>query len=263
MGEPGLPTLRVVPTDRVASVAGEVIADALADAVAARGVAHWATTGGSTARGLYEALLALPAGRVPWDRVHVWWGDDRFVPYDHAESNVLPFDTILLGVMQAEGGPLGAPIPGDHVHRWPIPQAIASGGGAAGAAAGYADQLRGLAPLDDAGTPVLDLVVLGAGPDGHVLSVFPGSPVWDSPEVTAPVPAPDHVEPHLERVTLHPRLIAASRAVLVVTTGAAKADKVRLAWAGDDARERPLRAARLATATWVVDEAAAAGLPER
>ena len=77
------------------------------------------------------------------------------------------------------------------------------------------------------------------------------------------MPAPTHVGPHVERVTLHPRLIAAARCVLVVTTGAAKADNLRLAWAGDDVRELPLRAARLATATWILDEAAAAGLPGR
>lgn len=264
MGTPGEPALRIVPADQVPSAAAEVIVDALTRAIDARGAAHWATTGGSTAPGIYGALLTLPMlERVRWDRVHVWWGDDRFVPYDHPDSNVLPFDTAFLGVNLADGGPMGAPVPADHVHRWPIPQAIAGGGGPAGAAAGYADDLRSLVPLDDAGTPVLDLVVLGAGPDGHVLSVFPDSPVWDSPELTAAVPAPDHVGPHVERVTLHPRLLAAARTVLVVTTGAAKADKVALAWTGDDARELPLRAARLTTATWVLDEAAAAGLPGR
>jgi 6-phosphogluconolactonase len=257
-----MPSLRVVPSDEVSATAAEVIAATLSDAVAARGEAHWATTGGSAAPGMYAELVAadrLP--RVPWDRVHVWWGDDRFVPYDHPESNVRPFDVALLGTDHEGGGPVGVPIRPAQVHRWPIPQAIAEGTGPAGAAAADAAELRRWTPRDGDGVPVLDLVVLGVGPDGHVLSVFPGSPVWDTPGITAPVPAPTHVEPHIERVTFHPRLVRAARSVLVVTSGASKADNLAAAWTGDDARELPLRAARLATATWVVDEAAAARLP--
>ena len=101
---------------------------------------------------------------------------------------------------------------------------------------------------------------LGVGPDGHVLSVFPGSAVWDAGTNVAPVPAPTHVEPHVERVTIHPRLLAAAGEVLVVTTGAGKAANLGLAWTGDDARELPLRAARLPNAVWILDEAAAAEL---
>jgi 6-phosphogluconolactonase/glucosamine-6-phosphate isomerase/deaminase len=60
---------------------------------------------------------------------------------------------------------------------------------------------------------------------------------------------------------MHPRVLAAARRVMVVTTGASKAAVVGRAWTGDDARELPLRATRIATATWLLDEAAAADLP--
>ena len=63
------------------------------------------------------------------------------------------------------------------------------------------------------------------------------------------------------RVTIHPRVIAAARRVLVVTTGASKAGKLAHAWTGDDVRELPIRAARIPNATWILDEAAAAELP--
>ncbi len=76
-----------------------------------------------------------------------------------------------------------------------------------------------------------------------------------------PVPAPMHVEPHVERVTMHPRLLAAAREVLVVTTGASKAANLGRAWTGDDVRALPVRAARLPTAVWLLDAAAAADLP--
>ena len=87
-----LPELRVLPSaEAVAAAAAEVIAGALAEAIAARGVAHWVTTGGSSAPGIYHHLGRPPLReRVDWSRVHVWWGDDRFVPSDHPLSNALP-----------------------------------------------------------------------------------------------------------------------------------------------------------------------------
>ena len=258
-----MPRLVVVPTRSVSERAAALVAATLEAAVEERGIAHWATTGGSAAPGIYHALTEGDhhlAG-VPWDRVHTWWGDDRFVPFDHPESNVKPLYEVLFGMGEPDGGPMGAPIPAANLHPIPMARALADGTGPAGAAAAYASSLRSLVPLDDAGTPVLDLVVLGVGPDGHVLSVFPGSPVWDAEDITAAVPAPTHVEPHIERVTIHPRLIAAARAVLVVSAGESKAANLARAWTGDDVRELPVRAARIPTATWVLDEAAAAGLP--
>jgi len=269
-----LPKLRIVDAAAVSTTAAGVIADTLAAAIAERGAAHWATTGGSAAPGFYRALVAEPLrSRVRWDAVHTWWGDDRFVPFDHPLSNVLPFEEILMGPTGIDAGQtsylaetapqreVGIAIPPANLHRWPIGAAIAGAEGPGWAAARYADELRAVAPSDPTGTPVLDLVVLGVGPDGHVLSVFPGSAVWDEPSSCAGVPAPTHVEPHVERVTMHPRVIAAARTVLVVTSGSAKAPVLARAWTGDDLRELPVRAARLPTATWVVDEAAAAALP--
>jgi 6-phosphogluconolactonase len=253
-----LPRVLVLAADEVAGAAGSAIAASLADAIAARGVAHWATTGGSAAPGIYRALGSPPLrDRVDWTRVHTWWGDDRFVPWDHPLSNVLPLDAILLPLL----GDAGMAMPVERLHRWPIPQALALAEDAAWTAARYAAELAGALPADAGGSPVLDLVVLGVGPDGHVLSVFPGSPAWDAPGSCVAVPAPTHIEPHVERVTLHPRLLAAARSVLVVTAGASKAAGLGRAWTGDDARELPVRAARLGTATWILDEAAAAELP--
>jgi 6-phosphogluconolactonase len=90
--------------------------------------------------------------------------------------------------------------------------------------------------------------------------VFPDSGVWDRAELVVGAPAPTHVEPHVARVTMHPRVIGAARRVLLVTTGASKADTIGRAWTGDDVRELPIRAARLGNATWFLDEAAAAGI---
>jgi 6-phosphogluconolactonase/glucosamine-6-phosphate isomerase/deaminase len=156
----------------------------------------------------------------------------------------------------------GVRIPADHLHLVPVAAAIAHAGGPAWAATAYATALRDAGPeTGPDGVPVFDLIVLGVGPDGHVLSVFPGSAVWDDPAMCVAVPAPSHVEPHLERVTMHPRVLAAARTVLVVSTGQSKASVLGRAWTGGDVRELPVRAARTANATWLLDDAAAAELP--
>jgi 6-phosphogluconolactonase len=251
------PGLSVVPrgTD-VSEAAAELIVGTLAAAVRERGVAHWCTTGGSSAPGIYRALRAAPLrDRLDWSRVHTWWGDDRFVPAGDPLSNVTPFDDVL-----REPG-VGLAIPKANVHPVPVAEAMTGGSGNEGAAAAYEAELREAGPaVGPDGVPVFDLVILGVGPDGHILSVFPGSFVFDAPGWVAAVPAPTHVEPHVPRVTMHPRLVTAARALLVVTAGASKADVLARAWAGGDPRELPLRTTLRADATWVVDEAAAANL---
>ena len=248
-GSPVRPRLLVLPdADGVARAAAGEIARVLASAVGARGVADWATTGGSAAPGIYRALGEPPLrDAVDWPRIRTWWGDDRFVPPDHPLSNVLPIAALGL--------------PPETLHPIPSGEAIARGEGPAWAAERYARELRAFVPPGSDGIPVLDLVILGVGPDGHVLSVFPGSAAWDDPRLCVPVPAPSHVEPHVERVTMHPRILAAARCVLVVSSGAAKAAVLARAWAGEDARELPVRATFLPSATWILDEAAAAELP--
>ena len=244
-----LPRLVVLPTDALPAAAAAEIARILAAAVEARGAAHWATTGGSAAPGIYAALREAPLrDALDWTRIHTWWGDDRFVPADHPLSNVMPI--------------AGMPIPDANLHPILAGEAIALGESPPWAAARYAAELAAAVPADAAGTPVLDLVILGVGPDGHILSVFPGSGVWDERALVCAVPAPTHIEPHVARVTMHPRLVAAARAVLVIAAGGSKAGNLGRAWTGDDVRELPVRAARLGTATWFLDEAAAADFRE-
>jgi 6-phosphogluconolactonase len=271
------PGLVVLPSpEAVAAAAAGEIARGLAAAVAERGVAHWATTGGSAAPGIYRALRVPPLrDAVDWDRVHVWWGDDRFVPTDHPLSNVLPLTQILLdtggdetgsGAASADVAAAGAGVhlPAANLHPVPMSAAIGGGGGPAWAAAAYAEAVVSMVPAADGsagGVPAFDVIVLGVGPDGHVLSVFPGSAVWDDPSQCAAIPAPSHVEPHVARVTIHPRVLAAARRVLLVSTGASKADVLGRAWAGGDERELPVRATFLPNATWLLDEDAAANLP--
>ena len=100
------PELVVVRDQEAATqMAAERVAADLTAAIEQRGVGHWAVTGGSSAVGLCQALSREPLiDQVPWREVHMWWGDDRFVPRDHPLSNVKPFYDILIGVGRQDEG---------------------------------------------------------------------------------------------------------------------------------------------------------------
>lgn len=252
----GEPTIRIFDDAESASrAAAEAIAMALGEGVAARGRADWATTGGSTPVGIYRALAAAPLrDLVPWEQVHVWWGDDRFVPRDDPLSNVGPFETELLPHV---------PLRPDHVHVPRMQEAIAAGLGPESAAAAYEMALHGadLALTDD-GFPIMDVVLVGIGSDGHVLSVFPGSGLFDTPAWVSAVQAPTHIEPHVDRLSLHPRVLQAARLPLVVAHGAGKAEILaRVLGPERDVRRWPAQIAREPAALWLLDRAAAASLP--
>ena len=257
----------VADADAAAALAAERIGRALVGAVARRGRADWATTGGSTPAGIYQRLTEAPyRDQIPWSAVHVWWGDDRYVPRDHPASNVKPLDDILIGPIESDSTntPLrrGVPLPVDNLHPFRTAEAIGGTRGAAWCAAALADELRGAGLEQADGWPVFDVMLLGIGPDGHLLSVFPGSPALGSAELALAIPAPTHVEPHIERVTLNPAVVGTAREVLMVAHGTEKAAVLAdVLGPVSDHRRWPGQLAIRPGATWILDEAAAAALP--
>jgi 6-phosphogluconolactonase len=270
-------TITILPDpEACARAAAEAISSALVEAAAARGVAHWATTGGSTPAAIYRDL-ALPPLRdeIPWDQVQLWWGDDRFVPADHKLSNVhvATSDLLEIGAESGQSGTggygtdvvarrtAGVSMPAENVHPIPVTAAIAESEGPEEAAQRYAAELIAVGPPFEDGMPVFDLLLIGVGPDGHTLSVFPGSEAFDRSETVMGIPAPTHVEPHVARVTLHPRIVAAARTVIVVVHGDAKAEILRAVLGPElDERRWPAQLARRRGAVWILDEAAASAL---
>jgi 6-phosphogluconolactonase len=255
-GAPGEPELVIAADGETASVvAAERIAAALIEAVKARGAAHWSTTGGTTPGAIYRYLASAPhRDTVPWDRVHLWWGDDRWVPEDSVLSNALVCWDLLLH---------DVPVPAGQVHVMPIGEAMAGGHSPAWVATRYAEELRAAAlRLDPAGFPILDIVLVGIGLDGHLFSVFPGSATWDDPAWAQAVPAPTHIAPRVERVTLHPRIMDAAGLPIAVAHGAPKAGILgRIFGPRGDERDLPALLARRPGAVWILDQAAAGEIP--
>ena len=200
-------------------------------------------SGGSTPKVLYGLLVGPDyATRVPWERVHWFFGDDRVVPWDDERSNVW---------MVREAFGHGARIPPTHLHFIP------SDDGAEAGARGYERTLLDFYGADDLdpARPLFDLVLLGLGEDGHTASLFPGKPaVEETRRLVAPVPEAG-LAPFVPRITLTFPALASSRHVLFLVTGASKwAPLARLA-AGE-----PLPAGRVTSrgeVAWLLDEAAA------
>ena len=278
-GMSGEPEIQVLDDPAACSdAAAHIIARALDNAIDRRRRADWATTGGSAPTGIYQVLASAPhRTEVPWERVHIWWGDDRYVPRDHPYSNVLPLDQVLLSA-SARGGFSGSGadgaeveigrepgvwIPPSNVHAPAMADAIGDGSGLDGAVAAYEAALRADGPpVAENGFPSFDVVLLGIGPDGHLLSVFPDSPLLDEGDAwVAAIPAPTHVEPHVARLSLNPRIVAAAQSVVVVVHGGAKAAILASVFGPTrDERRWPAQLARRASATWILDRAAAAQL---
>lgn len=242
--------------EAVAAAAADRISVILAGAVAARGRAHLATTGGSTPVEVYRRLGGSPLRDVvPWADLDVWWGDDRFVRRGDPLSNVTAFDEVLLGESSVE-------LASDRIHPFPVDESVDAGEDPDRCAARLADELGAVGLAQSDGWPVLDLIILGVGSDGHVLSVFPGSSAFDATEWALGIPAPTHIEPHVPRVTLNPAIVTVARHVLVLVSGASKANVVADILGGPrDTRRLPARLAVRPDATWVLDEAAASKLP--
>jgi 6-phosphogluconolactonase len=188
------------PDALAAELVHQTVETALA-AVAARGRFSLALTGGSAAQALYPILAQAP---LPWDRVHVLFGDERCVAGDHADSNHrLAQQTLLSRV----------PIPPAHVHR------IVGEDPPHVAAAAYEQALLDVTD----GTGALDVVHLGLGPDGHVCSLFPGHPlVHDDVHLVAAIT--DSPKPPAARVTLTMQALARARHLWFLVAGATKAD---------------------------------------
>jgi len=124
-----------------------------------RGRFSVALSGGNTPRAVYS-LLADEHKELPWDRIHVFFGDERHVPPDHPDSNFRMASESLLSK---------APIPGENIHRIRAEQAPEA------AAKDYDEQLAEFFHLIDHDWPRFDLIFLGLGDDGHTASLFPGS----------------------------------------------------------------------------------------
>lgn len=216
----------------------------LTDLLAHQDRADIVLTGGTVGIAtLREAAASPVAAAVDWTAVHLWWGDERFVPAGHADRNEGQAQDALIAHL---------PIPEGNVHRMGASDAFDT---PEDAAAAYA------AELEAAGGPAFDIALFGMGPDGHVASLFPGHPVFaEALEGASGMPSAiavhDSPKPPPTRVSLSLGAINRATRVWVVAAGAEKADAVARSLKGD--AELPAAAiAGTEQTLWLIDIAAA------
>jgi 6-phosphogluconolactonase len=214
-------------------------------AIEARGRFTIALAGGSTPKALYS-LLASPEyrTRLDWGKIEFFWGDERHVSPDHAESNFrMASDAMLLPLAIGEA----------HIHRihGELPQAQ-------DAADQYEAQLRSLFGVSDSDIPRIDLVLLGMGPDGHTASLFPGTgAVHESIRL---VVAPWVEKFQTFRITMSPVLINQAHQVTFLINGSGKAEVLRAVQEGPfqpDVLPSQVIRPDSGQLTWLLDQEAA------
>jgi 6-phosphogluconolactonase len=235
----------VIVLDDMAALAGEGARRFVAlagAAIADHGRFRVALSGGSTPRALHEQLARQHRDDVDWERVEIFWGDERFVPPDDAESCFRMARETLLDAV---------PIPAANIFPFPT-----VGGTPEAAAQAYAETL---AATFGAETPRFDLILLGMGPDGHTASLFPGHPEVLQPSGALVVAVHGSPKPPPTRLTCTYRVLNAAANVIFLVNGTDKAATLRAVLHGpEDIARLPAQGVRpeAGSLAWLVDAAA-------
>jgi len=242
-------TIQTYPdAEALVAAAGDRLVDAMIGTIAARGKAMIVLTGGGTGIAMLRRV-GRHADRIDWSRVHLFWGDERYVPTDDDERNEKQATEALIDRID---------IPPGNVH--PMPASDGEFGDDIDAAAlAYGHVLAANAgPGEPA--PDFDVHLLGMGPEGHINSLFPHSAAVR--ETSRPVVGVENSpKPPPRRITLTLPAIQRSREVWLIVSGENKAEAVAAALGGADPDEVPAAGAVGREATiWLLDEAAAGKL---
>jgi len=218
-------------SDSVAEKAASVIADSAWEAIASRGLFTMAVSGGHTP---WIMMRWLAAAQIPWRAVHIFQVDERVAPAGDADRNLTHLRKSLLA---------DSPLPPDQLYAMPVESQDLQA-----AAVSYAATVRTLA----GDSPVIDLVHLGLGPDGHTASLVPGDPVLDVDSADVALSGPYQGR---RRMTLTYPILNRARRILWVVTGGEKAGMVNRLIEGD--REIPAGRVSSDRAMLLADSAAA------
>ena len=217
----------------------EIVLTKLQTALESRGTASIVLSGGSTPKALYEALSTQ---NLPWEKIHIFWGDERYVPPTHSDSNQLMARKAWLDRVN---------IPASNIHPMPT----ASGDPSADARQ-YETELREFFQISEGEFPVFDLVLLGMGDDGHTASLFPHTDALTVSDRVITVGNKDG-QP---RLTFTAATINKARCVLFIVAGENKRPALKEIFAPQaDERMYPARLIQpQGELWWLLDRSAAA-----
>jgi 6-phosphogluconolactonase len=236
--------LEILPdVSSIVARAAELVVPRLQAAIADRGQATIALAGGSTPKPLYEALATAS---LPWENIHLFWGDERYVAADHPDSNYRMADLAWFSKIS---------IPSENIHPMPTDSSDP-----AIAATQYETTLQQFFQAQSGEFPAIDVVLLGMGDDAHTASLFPG---------TAALTVRDRLVTVGEksgqpRLTLTVPMINAARSIFFLVAGANKQAALAQVFAAEaDATQFPSRLIQPeGELWWLLDQSAAQGIIE-
>jgi 6-phosphogluconolactonase len=235
-------------TDALVAAAGDRLVGAITDAITQRGRALIVITGGGTGIGLLKRVREH-ADAIDWTKVHLFWGDERYVPEDDDERNEKQAREALIDHVD---------IPAANVHA--MPSSDGEFGDDLDAAALAHEHVLAANADEGQPSPDFDVHLLGMGGEGHINSLFPDTPAVRE-ATRAVVGVPDSPKPPPQRITLTLPAVQRSRQVWLVVSGEAKADAVAAAIGGANPVDVPAAGGVGRDATvWLLDEMAAAKL---
>ena len=232
--------------EQFSHAAARYIVQVANEALRAHGRFTIALSGGFTPKKPYGLLALEPyRNQVNWAKAEIFWGDERCVPPDDAQSNYHLAYEVMLSKL---------PIPASHIHRMPADQSDQ-----VAASAAYEQEIQRVFGTN--GVPSFDLIQLGLGPEAHTASLFPHqASLQETERLIIPVSVP---KPPPARLTFTPPLLNAAQHILFLVTGDDKANAVQTVLQGEyQPDEYPAQIVRPAQGevTWMLDTAAASKL---
>lgn len=235
----------------VATVAAASLISEVIDKQSLTAPVHVVLTGGTVGiKTLEKIATSAVADTVDWSGVHLWWGDERFLPEGDPERNETQARTALLNGLADR-------LPEDNIHYVPRPDEPGINT-PEDAARKYGNELRQFANEGNA-VPSFDVLLLGMGPDGHIASLFPGNAVLTAEGSVVGVHGSPKPPP--ERVSLTFDAINSAHKVWLIVAGKEKANAVASALAGDPIEQTPAGGVHGTDETlWIIDSAASEAL---
>lgn len=235
----------VADVQELAQWGGRIFIEEAENAIKEKGVFYVAISGGKTPRGVFEMLGQ--AGSSMWEKVHLFWVDERYVPPNSELSNYALAEETFLSKIN---------MPVENIHR--VGTALDD---ADKAAAVYERTIRRVMKAGEKDVPVMDLVLLGMGADGHTASIFPGdAETLLSKRLVCSVKKAGE---KFKRITLTPKILRHARSITVLVSGQEKSRTLAAVMAGEGDEVRyPIRVIWpvMEKVTWVVDRACVQGI---
>ena len=232
---------KAVNAHDVAQQAALEVLQYLRDFLATQDSVHLALTGGSVGIKTLEAMAVEPGLMdIDFARLHIWWGDERYLASDSVDRNANQAKDALLRKIA---------VPSQNIHEFP---ATDSGLTVAQSAEAFEAELIG---IFNGKQPAMDLTILGMGPDGHIASLFPGH-VHLNNEIVFVENSP---KPPSERLSFNYSLLNRSKKVVFVVSGIDKAEAIEQIHTQENCELPAAKITSIDSTTWFIDEAAGSG----